>query len=197
MTSLCPHGDKDWRCPVCCILSLRRDLRRLERAVRANEKSTGGGASSFGSRVPTGFGVAALALLQDINTAGGLDYIERQLNTLTDPEALADMRKKVRQYRSRCALILHDALAPYPLTWDTPGTTQTGEEIVETKPVPCPVVHELGQCGADLMVHRDNDPKSEDYGKAAIIRCRHNDDHEWTLRNAGWLRLGVLLGGVA
>lgn len=193
----CPHGDKTWRCPICCLADLRRDLPRLRTAVRHTQKGSSGGRSAFGSRVPAGFGTAALALLQDITQAGGLDYIERELNTLRDLERLQQLRRHVRQYRSRAALILHDALAPYPLTWDTPSTSQAGETVVETRPIPCPVVDDIGDCGAPLLVHRDNDPDSEDYGKAAVIRCKRDDDHEWTLANAGWLRLGVLLGGVA
>lgn len=182
---LCPHQDRDWRCPVCCLQSLRRDLPRLQRAIRQNEKTSGGGSLTFGSRVPAGFGTAALALVQDITAAGGLDYIERQLNTLRDHAPLSLLKRSVRQYRSRCALILHDALAPYPLLW--PDNTA----------VTCPVVDEFGSCDQPLAVHRDNDPRSEHYGKAAVIRCRRDDDHEWTVADAGWLRLGVLLGGVA
>lgn len=197
MKLLCPHGDRDWRCPVCCLADLRRDLPRLQRAVRQNEKGTGGGSRGFASRVPTGFGTAALALIQDINARGGLDYIERQLNTVRDPEPLALLRRHVRQYRSRAALILHDALAPYPLTWDTPGVNRDGDPIVETKPIPCPVVDITGSCGAALLVHRDNNPKSEHYGMAAVIQCQRDEDHAWTLEAGGWLRLGVLLGGVA
>ena len=185
MTELCPHHDREWRCPVCCLASLRRDLPRLRSAVRNNEKGAAGGSSSFGSRVPTGFGTAAYSLLQDIQARGGLDYIERELNTLSEPQPLNDLRRNVRQYRSRCALILHDALAPYPLLW--PDNSVIG----------CPVVDEYGTCAAPLKVHRDNDAGSEHYGKAAIIRCQRTDDHEWTVAHAGWLRLGVLLGGVA
>ena len=185
MKLLCPHGDRDWRCPTCCLMDLRRDYSRLVQAVTEAEKGTGGGRSSFGSRVPAGFGTAALALLQDINARGGLDYIERELNTLRDPEPLGLLRRNVRQYRSRAALILHDALAPYPLLW--PDNT----------PVACPVVNDEGDCAGGLLVHRDNQPASPDYGKAAVIRCRAHDDHEWTVADAGWLRLGVLLGGVA
>lgn len=192
----CPHGDKEWRCPICCLAALRRDLPRLHRAVSVRDKTgTLGGRSAFGSREP--INTSALSLLQDIDHAGGLDYIERELNTLRDPQRLGPLRRHVRQYRSRCALILHDALAPYPLTWDTPGVDDDGKPIVETKPIPCPVVNDIGSCDAPLMVHRENDYRSEHFGKAAVIRCRIDDEHEWTLANAGWLRLGVLLGGVA
>jgi hypothetical protein len=191
----CPHGDKTWRCPTCCLADLRRDLRRLEAAVSDRDKSTpGGGRSVFGSREP--INLPALALIQDIQQAGGLDYVERQLNTLRDPVLLRDLRKNLRQWRSRAALVLRDALAPYPLTWDTDSTDDNGNPTVVTAPILCPVVDEYGSCNSPLLVHRDNDPVSDDYGKPAVIRCRKDDTHEWPMADRGWLRLGVLLGGV-
>lgn len=195
MTDLCPHGDKDWRCPTCCLAELRRNTPRLEKAVRNADKTISGGSSSpgFGSRVPAGFSVSAFSLLQDIRQHGGLDIIEKQLNTMRDPERLTALRKTLRQWRSRASLILRDALAPYPLTWDTPVPQQDGTDRIENRPVPCPVVDEYGDCGHPLLVHRDNDPGSPNYGKAAVIRCRARDDHEWPLAHGGWLRLGVLL----
>lgn len=185
MNLLCAHGDKEWRCPTCCLMHLRRDLPRLKDAVQNHQRGLGGGSGAFGSRVPTGFGTAAFALLQDITQAGGLDYIERDLNTLLDHERLQALRRDVRQYRSRCALILHDALAPFPLLWPN------------NDPVLCPVVDERGSCNAELLVHRDNDQHSDNFGQAAVIRCRYDDDHEWSAIRGDWLRLGVLFGGVA
>jgi hypothetical protein len=191
---LCPHGDKDWRCTICCIANLRRDTPRLQKAVRVRDTaSMDGPRPGFTSRPP--INIAALALLQDLTRLGGPDGIEHTLNTMRDPQIIADIERRTRQYRSRAALILHDALAPYPLTWDTPGVDADGQDIVETKPVPCPVVSEYGDCGGPLMVHRDGDETSDNYGKAAVIVCRLKDDHEWPLAHGGWLRLGVLLGG--
>jgi hypothetical protein len=191
----CPHGDKDWRCPVCCIAEIRRNLPRLERAVAVREKTgdSEGAARFFASREL--INVAAYALLQDLNRAGGPTGLEHALNTLRDPARLAEVKREVRQLRSRLALILRDALAPYPLTWDTSSTDHDGRRTVETKPIPCPVVDQDGDCAGPLYVHRDNDPDSDDYGKPAVIRCKHDDDHEWTLAHGGWLKLGVLLGG--
>jgi hypothetical protein len=191
----CPHGDKDWRCPTCCIAEIRRNQPRLHRAVSIREKTGGseGTARFFASREP--INVPAYALLQDLNRAGGATGLEQALSTLRDPSRLAEVRRTLRQLRSRLALVLHDALAPYPLTWDTPTIDQHGRRTIETKPIPCPVVNENGDCGGPLHVHRDNDPHSEHYGKPAVIRCKHNDDHEWTLAHGGWLNLGVLLGG--
>jgi hypothetical protein len=196
MTATCSHGDRDWRCPTCCLLNLRRDLHRLELAVSVRDKSSAqGGRSIFGSREP--INLPALALLQDIHRAGGLDYVERQLNTLRDPAVLADLRTGLRRWRSRAALVLRDALAPYPLTWDTPGLDDTGRPTVVTRPIPCPVIDQIGTCDGPLHVHRENEQTSADYGKPAVIRCPRDDSHEWTLAQGGWLRLGVLLGGVA
>lgn len=194
--TLCPHGDRDWRCPTCCLAELRRNHPRLMLAVQVRDKTGGsGGRTPFGSREP--INVGALALLQDVMAAGGLDRVEEQLATRRDPALLAALRKQVRQWRSRSALILKDALAPYPLTWDTHSTNDKGEPTVVTRPIPCPVVTAEGNCPGTLDVHRDNDPASLDFGKAAVIRCNRDDDHEWTLQAGGWLRLGVLLGGVA
>lgn len=203
---LCPHGDKDWRCVICCLASLRRDHQRLTRAVRTRDKSgSDGPRPAFASKEPINLG--ALALLQDIAKTGGLDRIEAQLNTLRDPEPLRELQTKVRKYRSRCALVLKDALAPYPLTWAVygPRTSPGGRPVLNSDgqqvdgwqdtPIPCPVVNEHGDCAAPLLVHRDNDPDSKHYGKAAVIRCKRDDDHEWQLAHGGWLTLGVLLGG--
>jgi hypothetical protein len=190
---LCPHQDKPWRCITCCLKALRNDLPRLQRAVKNAEKNNQTGSNpGFGSRVPAGFSVSALALVQDLEQAGGLDRIEQQLNTLRDPELLRDLQRHVRQWRSRCALILRDALAPYTLTWSV-----RERDGWRDRPIPCPVVNEYGDCAAPLIVHRDNNPESASYGKPQTIRCRTNDDHEWPLAHGGWLRLGVLLGGVA
>ncbi len=193
---VCPHGDKPWRCPTCCLAELRRKLPRVETAVRVRDK-TGGGSSGgvFGSRIE--INTDAFALLQDIRKAGGLDKIEADLNTLRAPRPLNELRRTVRQWRSRCDLILRDATAPFPLTWDVPGLDKQGLPILTTKTILCPVVNEHGDCGGELHVHRDDDPKSLTFSSPDLIRCRRNDDHEWTIKHGGWLRLGVLLGGVA
>lgn len=192
----CDHGDKPWRCPVCCLAELRRNLPKLEQAVTNAESAKGGGGRpGFGSRTPPGFSLPALSLLREIRDAGGLDIVEAQLNTLRDPERLTAVRRSLRQWRSRAALVLQDALAPYPLTWDTPVTAEDGTARVETRPIPCPVVDEDGDCAGPLMVHRDNNERSPDFGKSTVIRCGYDDDHEWPLASGGWLRLGVLLGG--
>lgn len=196
---LCPHGDKDWRCATCCIAELRRNHTRLEAAVSIRDRGRPvGPRPGFASREP--INVSALALLQDLKQHGGPTGLEQQLATTTDPQTLTDLRRKVRQYRSRSSLILHDALAPYPLLWPVEVTVtdeQTGQPktVVKDKPITCPVIDEDGTCAGDLFVHRDDDPASADYGKAAVIVCRRDDEHEWTLKAGGWLRLGVLLGG--
>lgn len=206
MTDLCPHGDKTWRCPTCCLLELRRNLPRLEQAVSVRDKTGGSGPRpAFGSREP--INSSALAVLQDIRKAGGLDSVEAQLSTLRDPARLGDLRRQLRQWRSRTALVLHDALAPYQLVWPVHGPIldKTGQPLLDEhgqaregwrdKPIPCPVVTVDGDCNAGLSVHRDDDPDSPDYGKASLIRCQRDDTHEWPLAHGGWLRLGVLLGG--
>lgn len=202
----CPHGDKQWRCPTCCLLELRRNLPRLDQAVSVRDKTVGGGPRpAFGSREP--INVSALALLQDIRKAGGCNGIEHNLATISDPEGLAALRKSLRGWRSRSALILRDALAPYELVWPVhgPRTNKNGEPLRndhgvqvegwQDRPVLCPVVNDEGDCASPLLVHREDDPGSVDYGKATVIRCRRHDDHEWPLAHGGWLRLGVLLGG--
>lgn len=205
---VCDHGDKPWRCPTCCLAELRRNLPRLEKAVRgATRGNANSGSPGFGSRVPAGFSVSAFALLQDIRQHGGLDIIEAQLTTLRDPERLEQIRRTLRQWRSRASLILSDALAPYPLRWPvygplwnpdgTPVLNDDGQQQDgwRDQDIPCPVVSDDGDCAAPLLVHRDNDPDSPNFGKPESIRCRRDDTHEWTLAHGGWLRLGVLLGG--
>lgn len=202
----CPHGDKDWRCPTCCLAELRRNHPRLVAAVRNRDQGgPGGGKAVFGSRVPINDG--ALALLQDIAAAGGLDSIEGALNTLRDPARLAAVKTNLRKWRSRCSLVLKDSTAPYPLLWPdwVPARDAKGQPVLEPdgepkmvlkdKPVACPVVSDEGDCAGDLMVHRDDDDDSPNLGKPSAIVCRRDDDHAWTLANRGWLRLGVLLGG--
>jgi hypothetical protein len=196
---LCPHADKEWRCTTCCIAELRRNHTRLTAAVSVRNKTGNDGPRpAFGSREP--INVSALALLQDLGQHGGTDGLEAKLATTRDPNALRDLQRQVRQYRSRSALILHDALAPYPMLWPVEETVTdkaTGEQkqVWKDRPIPCPVIDEDGPCGGDLMVHRDDDPASPNFGKAAVIVCRSDDEHEWTLAHGGWLRLGVLLGG--
>jgi hypothetical protein len=187
----CPHRDKPWRCVTCCLAALRRDLPRLERAVTVRldgaERAdyVRGGMPSWEL-----INLNARALIQDIERAGGLDQIEAKLNTYRDPDALADLRRHVRQWRSRAALILADVLAPVPLMWDAEV-----DGTIKTIPVLCPVVSDQGDCHGSLRYHRDDDPNSDYYERRAIIRCARDDDHEWHIRHGGWLRLGVLLGG--
>jgi hypothetical protein len=191
---LCAHGDKEWRCTICCVAYLRRNETRLRRTVRTRTSGTGDGPRPpFGSREP--ININAHDLIQDLNSHGGTDGLEHKLNTYRDPQALATLQRQTRQYRSRCALILRDAVAPYPLTWDTPTVDSDGHPTVRTLPIGCPVVSEHGGCPGELYVHADPDPLSPHYGKAAVIQCHTDDDHEWTLAAGGWLRLGVLLGG--
>lgn len=194
---LCPHHDKDWRCIVCCLAYLRRNTHILDRAVQTSDRGrTDGPRPPFGSREP--INVSALALVQDLNQHGGTNGLEHKANTYRDPQAHADIKRRIRQFRSRCALILGDALAPYPLTWDTPVTRETdGQTVhtVETRPIGCPVVTADGPCTGELYVHADDDAGSANFGKAAVIVCHADDEHEWTLASGGWLRLGVLLGG--
>lgn len=193
---LCDHGDKDWHCTVCCLAYLRQNLPRVEKAVRNRDKTSQGGGSSrpaSGSREQ--INVGAFALLQDVAREGGTNGLERNLATLHEPER-ADTARLVRQFRSRCALVLKDALAPFPLTWDAKDVDENGNPI-RNKPVLCPVVNENGDCGGQLYVHRDDQPTSPNYGKAAIIVCRNDDEHAWPMADGGWLRLGVLFGGVS
>ena len=188
----CPHDDKPWRCVPCCLAELRRSVPLLTRAVRVRDKGgQDGPRPGFASRPP--INVAAFALLQDIKQAGGTDGLEATVNTVSDPNELYETRRLIRQYRSRAALVLHEALAPYPLLWPYIETTASGEEVTRNKPIGCPVTSEDGQCQGALMVHRDNDPASPNYGKAAVIRCQVDDEHEWAWAFGGWLRLGAML----
>lgn len=192
----CPHGDKDWRCPICCLAELRRKLPRIEAAVTARDKTgSSSGRSVFGSRME--INTSALALLQDVSAAGGLNTVEHHLNTLIDNLALNQLKRNVRQWRSRCNLILKEATAPYDLTWDVPGTDKDGNPTVRTETILCPVVNEHGDCAGRLQVYRDNDPKSATFMRPQTITCRNDDDHTWGVHYGGWMRLGVLLGGVA
>jgi hypothetical protein len=190
----CAHGVKEARCVVCALAELRRRLPEVTRAV-AGAREVGPAAEFTSGGAPSWepINLAAMSLLQDINADGGLDAVEAALNTVTDPERLRVLQRNVRIWRSRATLILGLALAPYPLRWDRRKTDGT----VETVNVLCPVVDDQGDCGGILRVHRDNDPSSEHYGRAAVIICTHDDEHDWPMREGGWLRLGVLLGGVA
>lgn len=193
-TDLCAHMVKEARCVICSLAELRRQLPELHRAVTGPREV--GPAADFtkgGERSWEPINLAALSLLQDIDARNGLDAVEAALNTTTDPERLREVQRDVRIWRSRCVLILGLALAPYPLRWDRRKPDGSVEEV----DVLCPVVNDTGDCGGTLRVHRDNDPNSEHYARAAVIICTRDDDHEWPLRHGGWLRLGVLLGGVA
>lgn len=192
----CPHGDKQWRCPTCCLAELRRKMPRVERAISNREKTGGSsGKSVFGSRME--INTSAMALVQDISRAGGLDKIEADLNTLTESLTLNQLRRSVRQWRSRCDLVLREVTAPYDLTWDVHETDSDGNHHIRTRPILCPVVNEHGDCAGKLQVHRDDDQDSATFGREQTITCRNADDHTWGIQYGGWLRLGVLLGGVA
>lgn len=185
----CPHKDKPWRCIPCCISALWRDVPRLERAIRNQERAGNDGPRpGFGSREP--INLAAYALLQDLGRHGGVGGLDNALHTLRDPARLNELRRRTRQYRSRASLILHEALAPYPLRWpvDQPDGTCKDEDV------PCPVIDDEGTCGGQLLIHRNTDSTSGTYGKPLTIVCRYDDTHEWAA-GLGWLRLGVLLGG--
>jgi hypothetical protein len=200
----CPHGDREHRCPTCCLLALRKYMPALDRAVSIRDKAPGSGPRpAFGSREP--INTSAFALLQDINRAGGLNTVEHHLHVLRDPE-LRGLERNVRQWRSRASLILRLATAPYPVLWPTlvpvvragkPVLDGRGQPRLELRdrPVPCPVVLEEGDCAAPLRVHRDDDPESPSFTRPELIRCARYEDHEWTLAHGGWLRLGSLLGG--
>lgn len=191
---ICAHGVKEARCTICALAELRRRLPDLSRAV-AGAREVGPAAEYTSGGAPSWepINLSALSLLQDIDAKGGLNTVEASLNTLTDPEQHRALSRDVRIWRARCTLILGLALAPYPLRWDR----RTSSGTVETVNVLCPVINDQGDCGGILRVHRDNDPASEHYGRAAVIICTLTDDHDWPLRDGGWLRLGVLLGGVA
>jgi hypothetical protein len=182
----CSHGDRPLRCGICALMELRQAVDRIHIAVTDPRAVTGG--SDFvrgGAPSWEPINLAALSLLQDIRAAGGLTLVEATMRSTVAPESAAVAVRQVVGWRNRAHLILGTALAAYALLW--PDNTA----------VLCPVIDEHGECAAPLKVHREQDPDHPSYGRPALVQCARDHDHNWPLAYGGWLRLGVLLGGVA